>query len=477
MSDSASTNEELKNELDIVFRAVWTQGLIDNMPDMEGRTDLVGKPIFYDSVGNFDVDMPSRMLGVGAEVIRVSHDNWLAAGNKPPSQIVASAAPAPARSMAPPGAALLEPVPVEASGGSSTIRDATTHYQEVAQLNQARNSYERTMDGGQGVGQNDDMMMMMFRELIRGNSKSGADSDSLVMLKLLETQERSSERSRQDQAMMMNAMNANNTQMLGLVMDSMRQGGSQSQTDQTLISMALEGLKTGPSGPEESVLDSLIRSGQLADITGSIAGGLKSVLAARSPPVGGPPSYASQSMYSPEPVEPSFQPQEPEPQQFQQPEPMPEISFEDKCRAVMQQIHSTLPEQWQANELFIEILKRSTERSVSRAEEMYPTSIENQMQRAIMELLIVVNLRLLGTSIQNVKKGIVSIEAAGNFMRGHELFPVFASEDYESLMEIITSYIDCDPPGQKNIGFDIEFLAEPSNRQVIEAILAAAKGE
>ena len=63
MSDSASTNEELKNELDIVFRAVWTQGLIDNMPDMEGRTDLVGKPIFYDSVGNFDVDMASRKLG------------------------------------------------------------------------------------------------------------------------------------------------------------------------------------------------------------------------------------------------------------------------------------------------------------------------------------------------------------------------------------------------------------------------------
>jgi hypothetical protein len=156
---------------------------------------------------------------------------------------------------------------------------------------------------------------------------------------------------------------------------------------------------------------------------------------------------------------------------------MPEVSFEDKCRAVMQQIHGTLPEQWQANELFIEILKRSTERSVSRAEEMHPTSIENQMQRAIMELLIVVNLRLLGTSIQNVKKGMVSIEAAGNFMRGHELFSVFAAEDYDSLMEIITSYIDCDPPGQKNIGFDIEFLAEPSNRQVIEGILAAAKGE
>jgi hypothetical protein len=225
------------------------------------------------------------------------------------------------------------------------------------------------------------------------------------------------------------------------------------------------------------VLDSLIRSGQLADITASFAGGLKSVLAARSPPVGAPPSYATQQAYSPEPVESSFQPQEPEPQQFQQPEPMPEISFEDKCRAVMQQIHGTLPEQWQANELFIEILKRSTERSVSRAEEMHPTSIENQMQRAIMELLIVVNLRLLGTSIQNVKKGMVTIEAAGNFMRGHELFPVFATEDYESLMEIITSYIDCDPPGQKNIGFDIEFLAEPSNRQVIEGILAAAKGE
>ena len=65
---------------------------------------------------------------------------------------------------------------------------------------------------------------------------------------------------------------------------------------------------------------------------------------------------------------------------------------------------------------------------------------------------------------------------AGKFLSEHELFPVFASENYESLMEIITSYIDCDPPGQKNIGFDIEFLSQPDNRQVIEAILAAAKG-
>ena len=65
---------------------------------------------------------------------------------------------------------------------------------------------------------------------------------------------------------------------------------------------------------------------------------------------------------------------------------------------------------------------------------------------------------------------------AGSFMRDHQLWEVFQHESYESLMEIITSYADCDPPGQKNIAYDIEFLSAAENRQVIEGVLAAAKG-
>mgnify|MGYP001218358940 CR=1 FL=1 len=476
MSEGPNNSDDLKNELDIVFKAVWTQQLIDNTPEYEGRADLIGTPIFYDSAGNLDVEFVSKKMGVSAEVVRVSHESWLAAGNKPPiRKAVASRAPS---TVVAPSVPSFEPTPIEPAG-SSTIRDATTHYQEVAALNHARNQYEASQATGMHGNvmpmgaTSDQLLTTLITELVRSNSNNKGDSDSLVMLKLLESQERNSERSRQDQAMMMNAMNQNQTQMMGLVIDSMRNGGGRSTTDETLIGMALDGLRTGSSGPEESVLDSLIRSGQLAEITGSIATGLKSVMSARSPPVGAPPNY---SIPQAQPIQEQYVEQPP--QHWEQPAPqqMPEISFEDKCKAVMQQIHGTLPDQWKANDQFIEILKRSTERSVMRAEEMFPASVQNQMERSIMELLIVVNLRLLGMSVQNINKGMVSIEMAGNIVRDHDLWVAFQHETYDSLIEIITSYADCDAPGQKNLAYDIEFLSAPENRQVIEGVLAAAKG-
>ena len=66
-----------------------------------------------------------------------------------------------------------------------------------------------------------------------------------------------------------------------------------------------------------------------------------------------------------------------------------------------------------------------------------------------MELLIIVNLRLIGTSVQNINQGIVSVEMAGNILGQHELYTAFANETYDSLIEIITSYIDWQSTGQE----------------------------
>ncbi len=474
--------EDLKRELNIVFTATWTPELIETARGgaYEGRSDLIGKPIFYDAQGELKYEEVAQKMGVPVQTIRDSFQSWLDHGNSPPadkSGRSASAAPP----IQAPQATQFDVTPVEPTGGSTMIRDATTHYQEVAMLNNARHQYQVSQN--QGVPQQQGMVMQpgdssqamlatLMTELIRSQNGSGgkSDTDSLVLLKMMEASERNSERSRSDQAMMMNAMNQNNTQMMGLVIDSMRNGGGRSTTDETLIGFALDQMRGGGSStPEESIVDRLISSGQLAEITGSIATGLKSVMAARQPPVGVNPGYA----------EPAPQPQQqvayaqPQ-QQFEQPAEMPEVSFEDKCRAVMQQIHATLPDEWKANETFIEILKNGTERAVVRAEARYPVSIQHQVERAIMELLIIVNLRLIGTSVQNINQGIVSVEMAGNILGQHELYTAFANESYDSLIEIITSYIDCDPPGKKNIAYDIEFLSNPENRQVIEGVLAAA---
>jgi hypothetical protein len=327
------------------------------------------------------------------------------------------------------------------------------------------------------------MLQMLLPHLLGGN-KGGGD-DSLVMLKLLESQNMQAERSRQDQAMMMNAMNTNSTQMMALLIDSMKNGGGRSSTDDVLVQFALEEMRGGRnSSPEESVFDSLVKSGQLADITGSIASSLKSVMAARSPPVGAVPNYNIQAQPEPQiqeyPMPQQYQVEQQQPvyheQQpvYQEQQPI-EASFEDKCKHVMGQIHDSLPKEWKANADFIEILRRATERAVTRAEDFHPMSVEHQIQRSIKELLVVINLRLIGTSVKQIRDGAVSTTMAASVLKDHPLYPIFQVETYDSLIEMMVAYIDCDVPGVKNIAYDIEFLAEQGNRQVIEEVLNTAK--
>ena len=64
---------------------------------------------------------------------------------------------------------------------------------------------------------------------------------------------------------------------------------------------------------------------------------------------------------------------------------------------------------------------------------------------------------------------------AAAVLKEHPLYPIFQTETYDSLIEMMVAYIDCDVPGQKNIGYDIEFLSAQDNRQVIEEVLTAAK--
>lgn len=478
-------SEELKEELEVAFTAVWDESLVQ-----QARKDrsFIGKPIFYTSAGGIDAKGLSAQLQVSENVVLESFQNWLDAGNKPPGAPVSRTA-APQQTYEPPVFAALKPEPVTV-GDSGTVSSATKALNEMAAYNRAKIDHQQSsmnMNGTtsmpmqqQGTDTATQMLHMLIPALLP-QQKSGGD-DSLVMLKLLESQNLQAERSRQDQAMMLNAMNTNNTQMMALLLDSMKNGGGRSSTDDVLVQFALEEMRGGGrnSSPEESVFDSLVKSGQLADITGSIASSLKSVMAARSPPVGAAPNY-------------NLQPQAPQPQmqmgqapqsdfveypmqQYEVPEPEPiEATFEEKCQHVMGQIHESLPKEWKASTQFIEILRRSTERAVSRAEDFHPMSVEHQIQRSIKELLVVINLRLIGTSVKNIRDGMVSTQMAASVLKDHPLFPIFGSETYDSLVEMMAAYIDCDVPGQKNIGYDIEFLTAQDNRQVIEEVLTAAK--
>jgi hypothetical protein len=475
-------SEELKEELSVAFNATWTEQLIE-----QSGTDrsMLGKPIFYTASGELDAAGLAKQLEVSEKMVSESFQNWTSAGNKPPG-VSAPRTPAAATGYTPPVFAKFEPEPVAAQ--QNTISSATTSLNEMTAYNTAKFNQQQAADAmapqppqlAQGGDQSTQLLGMLIPHIMGSNSNKG--DDSLVMLKLLESQNMQAERSRQDQAMMMNAMNTNSTQMMALLIDSMKNGGGRSSTDDVLVQFALEEMRGGKNNsPEESVFDNLVKSGQLADITGSIASSLKSVMAARSPPVGAVPNYAIQEQprqvnNPPQMQQPEYpmQQQYPVQQEFEQPEPI-EASFEDKCRVVMGQIHESLPKEWKANSDFIEVLRRSTERAVTRAEDFHPISVEHQLQRAMKELLVVINLRLIGTSIKQIRDGTVSTPMAAAVLREHPLFSIFQSETYESLIEMMTAYIDCDVPGQKNIGYDIEFLSGADNRQVIEEVLHTAK--
>ena len=474
-------SDELKEELEVAFKATWTEQLIEQAGK---ERSFLGKPIFYTVTGDIDAKGLSTQLRVSESLVSESFQNWLSAGNKPPS-VSATQRDSPAPEYNPPVFAQFTPEPI--SNEQNTISSATQSLNEMTAYNQAKMNHQNTAaqmappqqqqiaTGGDTSSQ---MLQMLLPHLL-GGAKGGGD-DSLVMLKLLESQNMQAERSRQDQAMMMNAMNTNSTQMMALLIDSMKNGGGRSSTDDVLVQFALEEMRGGRNtSPEESVFDSLVKSGQLADITGSIASSLKSVMAARSPPVGAVPNYniqQPQPQPQPEPQmqEYPLQPQYQSEQPMYQEQPI-EASFEDKCKHVMGQIHESLPKEWKANGDFIEILRRATERAVTRAEDFHPMSVEHQIQRSIKELLVVINLRLIGTSVKQIRDGAVSTAMAASVLKDHPLYPIFQVETYDSLIEMMVAYIDCDVPGVKNIAYDIEFLAEEGNRQVIEEVLNTAK--
>ena len=477
--ESQLGKSDLKEELELAFNSIWTDSLIEQ----SGRDrSLLGTPIFYTTSGELDAPHLAKQLRVSENVVSESFRNWISAGNKPPGVSTSRTA----AEYTPPVFAKFEPEPI-AAAQQNTISSATNSLNEMTAYNNAKANHSRATEAMSQPApqmQNGDQSTQLLGMLIPHIMGNKGGDDSLVMLKLLESQNMQAERSRQDQAMMMNAMNTNSTQMMALLIDSMKNGGGRSSTDDVLVQFALEEMRGGgrSNSPEESVFDNLVKSGQLADITGSIASSLKSVMAARSPPVGAAPNYAIQQQEQPQYVnnqpqmqqEYSMQQQYPIQQEYEQPEPI-EASFEDKCRVVMGQIHESLPKEWKANSDFIEVLRRSTERAVTRAEDFHPISVEHQLQRAMKELLVVINLRLIGTSIKQIRDGTVTTQMAASVLKEHPLYSIFQSETYESLMEMMTAYIDCDVPGQKNIGYDIEFLSGADNRQVIEEVLRTAK--
>ena len=82
---------------------------------------------------------------------------------------------------------------------------------------------------------------------------------------------------------------------------------------------------------------------------------------------------------------------------------------------------------------------------------------------------------VLGSAIQAINKGEVSIGLAANAIRGNELYQLFEHMNAQDLIETIAAYSNIDAPNLKIIQFDIDYIIRPEHQSIIEQVLLTAK--
>ena len=118
----------------------------------------------------------------------------------------------------------------------------------------------------------------------------------------------------------------------------------------------------------------------------------------------------------------------------------------------------------------------AVEISVRRGEDTFPTSVEMQLAQAAKEMLVIANLRTLGTSINKIEKGEVGIDLAATILSQHPLWPVFSSESVDSILSIVNAYAPADLEDSPSLVHDLDYLNRPTTRPIIESLLDKARG-
>lgn len=483
------TEEELKGHLKTYFTKTLEQQHID-----QGYKGNIGDLVWFDTIsGEPKYEIIGERLGISGDKVKVSYQAWRNAGNTPPGQVggrQASTSP----NLQNPAAVQLQ-IPNQQQQHQqqqvSSLGQVAQTLQGVAQLKQAEASlnamdnqqqqFHQPMPTDPGAA-----YVMAMKEIVKelGGSQKSKTSDMALMMQMNEQSRnaQASDRARQDQMFMalLNATFQNQSSQQGLLIEALKGGGSRSSFEDRLMEHSFTNLLNPQKGePEDSVLRELVNSGQLPEIGKGLLDGVASVMSARRPPSGGRPSYLGAEQQQemalaagPQAVPQIGQAVAPAPQ-LAIPQ-QPQISYEQKCKHLMQGIFETLPQEYSSSAEFIEMLKRQVEIAITRAEDRFPNNVNTQLMYAEKEITLVVNLRSICSNLSNVINGQVPLETAAMVLQNLPVFEAFRGETYDSLLAMVTPYAAADPPGVKILAWDIEFLQTPAAANVISQILAAA---
>jgi hypothetical protein len=157
------------------------------------------------------------------------------------------------------------------------------------------------------------------------------------------------------------------------------------------------------------------------------------------------------------------------------PEPVT-MTYQEKCTHIMNEMMPTLPTEWTSDGNTMQMLMNSVELSVRRGEDTYPTSTEMQLAQAAKEMLVIANLRTVGTSLNKIEKGEIGIDLAATVLSQHPLWPVFQTETVDSFLMTVNAYSVADLPDSPSLLHDLEYLNRPTTRPIIESLLDTARG-
>lgn len=450
--------EQFRQKMEHYFTKVYNEKDMDMRPEVV-KPHMVGSAVWYNPQGELMVEGIAKRCNVEPSVIKTNFENWKRAGGKPPIES------SPSRSSPKLSAAAAPHIetPEYKRSASTGFEDDIRSTIETTRLLQELDGTTQQSQIGTPTDMNG------LAAIITALKPQGGGSETGTMALIAKMQENATVRQQEGfqqslqmqnnmTNMMMQMMQNNTNMMLGLV-----QNNSQPATDSKLVDFALNNLMSPQSSPEDGLVREFIGSGQAAEVARAIGDGLGSVLAARTVPTTAPPSYITQ----PTLPDPTAQPvsQAPLPQQAQQ-----GPTTEQKCEALMQRFYDNLSPEFRENNQYIEVLGRQVEIAISYSEEM-GGDLQTQLALAERNMNLVVNLRPVCTQIKSISDGTIPMDAAVNYLKTNPLSASFIGSDYDSLIGLLTRFTTADPPGQKMLAWDVDYLRTDKARSVVTILL------
>jgi len=471
--EKMSDEQQLKAELERYFTAVVDEQYLVQYPDIDSP---VGTPLFYDENRQIDADYISDMTGMSKGGVLTSFEAWLSNGGVIPHERPIATT---RNSRASPASPLSRPVlgqidvPERRQSGSflSEIKDDMNDALEMRRLENQFDSMNRPQQtyAPQGGSQSEITALIAALAPLLKQDRPSIDPMTMTLMKQL------NDRTTDSTAQMIALFNMNqnaNQQWMTMLMDQSKGGGGRSSLEDRLLNHSLDKMLTGSDSPEDSIWSDLVRSGQLGDIVQGAAAGIAGLANRRSPMGDNPYAGEAQQVLA----EPQPSPQELVPT-FEVPvTESSSMSYQEKCTHIMNEMMPTLPAEWTSDGNTMQMLMNSVELSVKRGEDTYPTSTEMQLALAAKEMLIIANLRTVGTSLSKIEKGEIGIDLAATILSQHPLWPVFQGETVESLLMTINAYSVADLPDSPSIVHDLEYLNRATTRPIIESLLDTARG-